>query len=76
MATAKRNKETICATVSPYLKKQVEELVASEDFSSMSDLVSIAISEFVGAYKRQQKEKKSLAPNVGNDVIQFAENGR
>ena len=53
----KRKKNTICATVSPYIKKQVDELVASGDFSSMSDLVSIAISEFIGRYNREQKEK-------------------
>ncbi|WP_135390428.1 hypothetical protein [Methanolobus halotolerans] len=50
-------KESIHATVSPYIKKQAEELVESKDFSSMSDLVSIALAEFIGRYKREQKEK-------------------
>jgi Arc/MetJ-type ribon-helix-helix transcriptional regulator len=50
-------KESIHATVSPYIKKQAEELVASGDFSSMSDLVSVALAEFIGHYKREQKEK-------------------
>lgn len=58
MAAPGRNKETISATVSPYIKKQVEELVASGDFSSMSDFVSIAISEFIGIYKREQKSRQ------------------
>lgn len=57
MNAVKRNKYTISATVSPYLKEQVEELVATGKFSSISDVVSIAISEFVGAYKRDQIEK-------------------
>jgi len=57
MNAVKRNKYTISATVSPYLKEQVEELVATGKFSSISDVVSIAISEFVGAYKRDQVEK-------------------
>jgi len=48
-------KESIHATVSPYIKKQAEELVATEEFSSMSDLVSIALAEFIGRYKREQK---------------------
>ena len=66
MNTVKRNKYTISATVSPYLKEQVEELVASGKFSSISDVVSIAISEFVGAYKRDQleKEKSAAAPVI------------
>lgn len=57
MNAVKRNKYTISATVNPYLKEQVEELVATGKFSSISDVVSIAISEFVGAYKRDQVEK-------------------
>ncbi|WP_321420794.1 hypothetical protein [uncultured Methanomethylovorans sp.] len=31
-------------------------MVESEDFSSMSDLVSIALAEFIGKYYREQKE--------------------
>lgn len=54
---SKRNKESIHVTVSPYLKKQADQLVESEDFSSMSDLVSIALAEFIGKYYREQKEK-------------------
>ena len=52
-------KESIHATVSPYIKKQAEELVATGDFSSMSDLVSIALAEFIGRYNREQKEKEA-----------------
>jgi len=51
-------KESIHATVSPYIKKQAEELVDTKDFSSMSDLVSIALAEFIGRYKREQKERE------------------
>ena len=50
-------KESIHATVSPYIKKQAEELVSTGDFSSMSDLVSVALAEFIGRYKREQIEK-------------------
>lgn len=55
---AKQKKESIHATVSPYIKRQAEDLLATEDFSSMSDLVSIALAEFIGAYNRRQKEKE------------------
>ncbi|TGC11572.1 hypothetical protein [Methanolobus halotolerans] len=56
-------KESIHATVSPYIKKQAEELVATGDFSSMSDLVSIALAEFIGRYNREQKEKEAVLSN-------------
>lgn len=70
MAT-KRNKESIHATVSPYLKKQADELVATEEFSSMSDLVSIALAEFIGRYNREQKENlvKQEEPVVVAETI-------
>ncbi|WMW22769.1 hypothetical protein RE476_02805 [Methanolobus mangrovi] len=55
--TIQYKKESIHATVSPYIKKQAEELVDTGDFSSMSDLVSVALAEFIGRYKREQKEK-------------------
>ena len=44
---SKRNKETICATVSPYLKSQVETIVKKGEFSSTSDFVCIALMEFI-----------------------------
>jgi Arc/MetJ-type ribon-helix-helix transcriptional regulator len=52
------NKEKINITISPYLKKQADALVDSDEFSSMSDLVSIALAEFIGKYTRDQKEKE------------------
>ncbi len=44
------NKETICATVSPWLKERLEEVVAEKKFSSMSELVSLACHEFLLRY--------------------------
>lgn len=48
----KRNKPLLTVSVSPYLKEQAEELVLSKKFGSMSDLVSIALAEFIGKYKK------------------------
>jgi Arc/MetJ-type ribon-helix-helix transcriptional regulator len=56
MVDAKRKKETICATVSPYTKKKVDELVESGEFSSMSDLVSVAITEFLTKYLAEKQQ--------------------
>lgn len=54
---AKRNKPLITTSVSPYLKDQAEALVESGDFSSMSDLVSIALAEFIGRYTREHQDR-------------------
>ncbi|MCE8429431.1 MAG: hypothetical protein J5U19_13705 [Candidatus Methanoperedens sp.] len=43
-----RNKATICATVSPWLKRKLEALVdEGDDFASVSDIVSLACHEFL-----------------------------
>lgn len=63
----KQKKESIHATVSPYIKRQAEELVAKEEFSSMSDLVSIALAEFIGKYNREEKEKESAKSQASTD---------
>lgn len=47
MEPIKRNKININATVSPYLSEKMVKLVADEKFSSVSDLVSVAITEFL-----------------------------
>ena len=52
-----RNKETICATVSPYLKKQVDILVEAKEFSSRSDLVNIALTEFLTNYESRKRSQ-------------------
>ncbi|WP_091689704.1 hypothetical protein [Methanococcoides vulcani] len=53
----KYKKESIHATVSPYVKKKAEELVATEEFSSMSDLVNIALAEFIGKYAKETEAR-------------------
>lgn len=61
-------KESIHATVSPYLKRHAETLVESGDFSSMSDLVSIALSQFIERYNREQKEKNTRVESVVSEA--------
>ncbi|AKB33382.1 hypothetical protein MSSIH_2692 [Methanosarcina siciliae HI350] len=55
---AVRKKNTICATVSPYLKRKVDELVERGEFSSMSDLVSQSLAEFISRYESKRDEEK------------------
>ncbi|ADI73568.1 hypothetical protein Metev_0662 [Methanohalobium evestigatum Z-7303] len=66
-AESKRKKNTICATVSPYVKKRVDDLVNSNDFSSMSDLVSQALSEFIANYEKKDKEDIT---DIVRDIIE------
>jgi hypothetical protein len=61
MSEIVRNKDQITATVSPWIKKQCLSLANSEDFSSMSDVVSQALIEFFDRYyekKKMQNESK------------------
>jgi hypothetical protein len=43
----KRNKATICATVSPFLKQQLLNQVETKKFASLSDLVSLACQDYI-----------------------------
>lgn len=56
-----RNKDTICATVSPYTRRQVEELVKNKEFGSMSDLVGVAITEFLMKYNAPREPPTDLS---------------
>ncbi len=55
-----RNKATICATVSPWLKARLERMVNGEDFSSVSEIVSLACHEFMIRYF-SESEKEQIA---------------
>lgn len=56
-----RNKATICATVSPWLKKRIEGMVDGKEFSSMSDIVSLACHEFMIRYFSERESKPAVA---------------
>lgn len=58
-----RKKFTICATVSPYLKKRVDELVADNKFSSMSDCVTQSLAEFIARYD-ERETKRETPPEI------------
>jgi hypothetical protein len=51
-----RNKATICATVSPWLKTRLERMVDGKEFSSVSDIVSLACHEFIIRHFPDQDE--------------------
>ena len=47
-STEIRNKATVCATVSPWLKDKLESVVNdTKQFGSVSDLVSVACMDFL-----------------------------
>lgn len=52
----KKKKVTINATVSPYLKRKIDALVETEEFSSVSDLTTTALTEFLYKYELEQEE--------------------
>jgi hypothetical protein len=65
MAKIVRNKEQITASVTPYLKKRCIEIAKGPDFTSISDIVTQALSEFITKYdERIDKE----ITNYENDL--------
>jgi len=56
-----RNKATICATVSPWLKTRLEKMVDGKEFSSLSDIVSLACHEFMIRYFSDLESKPAVA---------------
>lgn len=58
MATIVRRKVQINSTVSPYLAKELDAGLESEDYSSQSDAVSIALAEHFVRKEQREKEKK------------------
>ncbi|AKB77965.1 hypothetical protein MSHOH_1482 [Methanosarcina horonobensis HB-1 = JCM 15518] len=60
MAEIKYKKEKVTATVSPHVRKRIDEYVASEEFSSVSDFVNTALAYFLGKLD-YQKELEAAA---------------
>ncbi len=56
-----RNKATVCATVSPWLKNRLERMVDGKEFSSVSDIVSLACHEFMIRYFSDRELKPAVA---------------
>ncbi|MFH1783751.1 MAG: hypothetical protein ABH868_02480 [bacterium] len=56
-----RNKATICATVSPWLKTRLEQMADGKEFSSVSDIVSLACHEFMIRYFSEHEKKQMAA---------------
>ena len=61
VAKDQRNKATICATVSPWLKTRLEKMVDGKEFSSVSDIVSLACHEFMIRYFSDRESKPAVA---------------
>jgi len=58
--TSTKHKEQVNITLSPYLKKELDLVVADKtEFSSVSDVCTIAITQFL---ERLRAEKKTYAP--------------
>lgn len=68
MAKVIKKKEQINATVSPWIKKQCLDLAKTSEFSSISDVVSLALSEFFGKYEyiktKELKEHETRIPDL------------
>ena len=76
----KKNKAPLNSTVSPWIKKRIDEMANTEDFASVSDIVSQALSEFIGRYdaikERERLTRESVSPTVEKDTVAFIAEGR
>jgi Arc/MetJ-type ribon-helix-helix transcriptional regulator len=52
-----QRKERITVYVSPYLYKEIQEMINRGDFSSESDVGYQALSAFVNEYKKEKRKK-------------------
>ncbi|KKH23108.1 hypothetical protein [Methanosarcina mazei] len=77
MAGAVKKKEQINATVSPWIKKRCFEIAETPEFSSVSDVVSQALSEFFGKYDyikaKESKERENRIPDLLNALMKTKE---
>ncbi len=70
MTKVVKKKEQINATVSPWLKKRCTEIAQGPDFSSVSDVVSQALSEFIAKYDdKKAKETKKYEETITELLI-------
>jgi len=51
----KTKKETLSISISPYLKAKLTKMVESGEFANVSEIVNLAIAEFIGKYEAQGK---------------------
>jgi|GEM_PF-1928911 len=77
MAAAVKKKEQINATVSPWIKKRCLELADTPEFSSVSDVVSQSLSEFLGKYDyikaKESKERENRIPDLLDALMKTKE---
>lgn len=52
----KKSKIDVTSTLSPYLKEKMDRLVNEEKFSSVSDLISVAVTELLTRYPDKEVE--------------------
>lgn len=72
-----KKKEQINATVSLWIKKRCLELAETPEFSSVSDVVSQALSEFFGKYDyikaKESKEREDRIPDLLDALMKTKE---
>ena len=49
-------KMVVSVSMSPYLKRKLEEIAEREGFTGLSDVVSYALSEFVSRHERKREK--------------------
>ncbi|AGK61470.1 hypothetical protein Asulf_01487 [Archaeoglobus sulfaticallidus PM70-1] len=64
-------KERLSISISPYLKKKLKEMEKSGEFANISEIVNLAIAEFIGKYEAQGKLKpRKSAEEIAEEIEQ------
>jgi len=66
-------KERLSISISPYLKKKLKEMEKSRDFANISEIVNLAIAEFIGKYEAQGKLKPRKS---AEEIVKEIEQGK
>jgi Arc/MetJ-type ribon-helix-helix transcriptional regulator len=74
MVVIVKNKASLNVTVSPWIKRRVEEISDTPDFASVSDVVSQALSEFLARYDDRKKSQAQRAPAHASETATETEN--
>lgn len=64
----KRNKEKVSIAMSSYLVNRAKEMVNAEEFGSVSDVISTAMSQFILMYDQAKRDDNMQIPSAGEYI--------
>ncbi|RLI75449.1 hypothetical protein DRP05_14835 [Archaeoglobales archaeon] len=63
-------KERLSISISPYLKKKLKEMEESGEFANVSEIVNLAIAEFIGKYEAGKLKPRKSTEEIAEEIEQ------